>query len=485
MSITNIVKRLQNIMRQDAGINGDAQRIEQIVWMLFLKVYDAREEFWEFYDDDYESIIPEECRWKNWAVDNKDGKALTGEDLLNFVNNELFPALKNITIDERTERRCGIVKEVFEDTHNFMKDGILLRQVVNVIDEVDFTDSEERHTFNDIYENILKDLQSAGNAGEYYTPRALTDFIATMLQPKITDKVADFACGTGGFLTSYLNYLSNNDLVRTPEEKDLVNKNIYGIEKKPLPHLLCMTNLLLHDIDEPNILHGNSLEKNVRDYNEEDKFDIIMMNPPYGGTETDSIKVNFPVEMQSTETADLFMALILYRLKHNGKVGVVLPDGFLFGTDAAKVAIKEKLLKDCNLHTIVRLPQGVFAPYTSITTNVLFFDKTGTTEKIHYYDIPLPEGYKSFSKTRPFGDTHMEGVKTWWNNRDNGDENAYVITKDEVVANGYNLDFKNPNKIVEEHNFTLEELLLSMTEKSKNISSLLEKISAELEGVEE
>lgn len=485
MSITNIVKRLQNIMRQDAGINGDAQRIEQIVWMLFLKVYDAREEFWEFYDDDYESIIPEECRWRNWAVDNKDGKALTGEDLLNFVNNELFPALKNIIIDERTERRCDIVKEVFEDTHNFMKDGILLRQVANVIDEVDFTDSEERHTFNDIYENILKDLQSAGNAGEYYTPRALTDFIATMLQPKITDKVADFACGTGGFLTSYLNYLSNNDLVRTPEEKDLVNKNIYGIEKKPLPHLLCMTNLLLHDIDEPNILHGNSLEKNVRDYSEEDKFDIIMMNPPYGGTETDSIKVNFPVEMQSTETADLFMALILYRLKHNGKVGVVLPDGFLFGTDAAKVAIKEKLLKDCNLHTIVRLPQGVFAPYTSITTNVLFFDKTGTTEKIHYYDIPLPEGYKSFSKTRPFGDTHMEGVKTWWNNRDNGDENAYVITKDEVVANGYNLDFKNPNKIVEEHNFTLEELLLSMTEKSKNISSLLEKISAELEGVEE
>lgn len=485
MSITNIVKRLQNIMRQDAGINGDAQRIEQIVWMLFLKVYDAREEFWEFYDDDYESIIPEECRWRNWAVDNKDGKALTGEDLLNFVNNELFPALKNIIIDERTEIRCDIVKEVFEDTHNFMKDGILLRQVANVIDEVDFTDSEERHTFNDIYENILKDLQSAGNAGEYYTPRALTDFIATMLQPKITDKVADFACGTGGFLTSYLNYLSNNDLVRTPEEKDLVNKNIYGIEKKPLPHLLCMTNLLLHDIDEPNILHGNSLEKNVRDYSEEDKFDIIMMNPPYGGTETDSIKVNFPVEMQSTETADLFMALILYRLKHNGKVGVVLPDGFLFGTDAAKVAIKEKLLKDCNLHTIVRLPQGVFAPYTSITTNVLFFDKTGTTEKIHYYDIPLPEGYKSFSKTRPFGDTHMEGVKTWWNNRDNGDENAYVITKDEVVANGYNLDFKNPNKIVEEHNFTLEELLLSMTEKSKNISSLLEKISAELEGVEE
>lgn len=485
MSITNIVKRLQNIMRQDAGINGDAQRIEQIVWMLFLKVYDAREEFWEFYDDDYKSIIPEECRWRNWAVDNKDGKALTGEDLLNFVNNKLFPAVKNITIDEHTERRCSIVKEVFEDTHNFMKDGVLLRQVVNVIDEVDFTDSKERHTFNDIYENILKDLQSAGNAGEYYTPRALTDFIATMLQPKITDKVADFACGTGGFLTSYLNYISDNDLVSTPEEKDLVNKNIYGIEKKPLPHLLCMTNLLLHDIDEPNILHGNSLEKNVRDYKEEDKFDIIMMNPPYGGTETDSIKVNFPVEMQSTETADLFMALILYRLKHNGKVGVVLPDGFLFGTDAAKVAIKEKLLKDCNLHTIVRLPQGVFAPYTSITTNVLFFDKTGTTEKIHYYEIPLPEGYKSFSKTRPFGDTHMECVKTWWNNRDNGDENAYVITKDEVVANRYNLDFKNPNKIVEEHEFTLEELLLSMTEKSKNISSLLEKISAELEGVEE
>ena len=464
MSITNIVKRLQDIMRQDAGINGDAQRIEQIVWMLFLKVYDAREEFWEFYDDDYESIIPEECRWRNWAVDNKDGKVLTGEELLDFVNNTLFPALKGIEIDEYTERKSSIVKEVFEDTHNFMKDGVLLRQVVNIIDEVDFTDYDERHTFNDIYENLLKDLQSAGNAGEYYTPRALTDFITEMLQPKVTDKVADFACGTGGFLTSYLNYLSNNNMVKTPEEKEEVNKNICGIEKKPLPHLLCITNMLLHDIDEPNIIHGNSLEKNVRDYNEEDKFDIIMMNPPYGGTEIDSIKVNFPASMQTSETADLFMALILYRLKENGKCGVVLPDGFLFGNDNAKTAIKEKLLRECNLHTIVRLPNGVFAPYTPIKTNLLFFEKGEPTKEVWYYEHQLPEGYKNYTKTKPIKLSEFEVEKEWWNNRKEN-EYAWKVSIEEIKDGDYNLDFKNP--YIKEEELDDPKVLLEKYHKSK------------------
>ncbi|MDZ5017864.1 class I SAM-dependent DNA methyltransferase [Clostridium perfringens] len=280
MSISNLVKRLQNIMRQDAGVDGDAQRIGQIVWMLFLKVYDAKEEFWEFHDDEYQSIIPEELRWRNWAIDNKDGQAMTGDTLLSFVNDKLFPTLKNLEVDETTEKRSLIVKEVFEDAYNYMKDGIYLRQVINIIDEVDFTDYEERHAFNDIYETILKDLQSAGNSGEYYTPRALTDFITEVLKPKVGDKVADFACGTGGFLISFLTYLTNNNLIKTPEDKEIVNKSIYGIEKKPLPHLLCMTNMLLHDIDEPSIIHGNSLEKNVRDYKEQDKFDVIIMNPP-------------------------------------------------------------------------------------------------------------------------------------------------------------------------------------------------------------
>ena len=483
MSIDNLVKRLQNIMRQDSGVDGDAQRIAQIVWILFLKVYDAKEELWEFHDDDYESIIPEELRWRKWAVDNKDGKAMTGDELLTFVNDRLFPTLKSLEVDETTPRKSAIVKEVFEDAFNYMKNGVLLRQVINAIDEVDFTELDERHAFNDIYETILKDLQSAGNSGEFYSPRATTEFIAEMINPQIGETVADFACGTGGFLTSALEILQKQ--IKTVEDKETVNRSLFGIEKKNLPHLLCMTNLLLHDIDEPNIMHGNSLEKNVRDYKEEDRFDCIMMNPPYGGTEEKIIQSNFPTELQTSETADLFVALILYRLKQNGRVGIILPDNFLFGNENSQKALKERLLNECNLHTIVKLPAGVFAPYTSITTNILFFDKTEATKEIWYYDVPLPEGYRSFSKTKPFKSVHLDGVRKWWNNRNKEDLNSYKVTIDEVRAKEFNLDFKNPNKLVEEKEYTLDELLTTMEVKSRNIVSLVDKIREALEGVEE
>lgn len=483
MSIDNLVKRLQNIMRQDSGVDGDAQRIAQIVWILFLKVYDAKEELWEFHDDDYESIIPEELRWREWAVDNKDGKAMTGDELLTFVNDKLFPTLKSLEVDETTPRKSAIVKEVFEDAFNYMKNGVLLRQVINAIDEVDFTELDERHAFNDIYETILKDLQSAGNSGEFYSPRATTEFIAEMINPQIGETVADFACGTGGFLTSALEILQKQ--IKTVEDKETVNRSLFGIEKKNLPHLLCMTNLLLHDIDEPNIMHGNSLEKNVRDYKEEDRFDCIMMNPPYGGTEEKIIQSNFPTELQTSETADLFVALILYRLKQNGRVGIILPDNFLFGNENSQKALKERLLNECNLHTIVKLPAGVFAPYTSITTNILFFDKTEATKEIWYYDVPLPEGYRSFSKTKPFKSVHLDGVRKWWNDRDKEDLNSYKVSIDEVVSKEFNLDFKNPNKLVEEKEYTLDELLTTMDVKSKNIVSLVDKIREALEGVEE
>lgn len=483
MSIDNLVKRLQNIMRQDSGVDGDAQRIAQIVWILFLKVYDAKEELWEFHDDDYESIIPEELRWREWAVDNKDGKAMTGDELLTFVNDRLFPTLKSLEVDETTPRKSAIVKEVFEDAFNYMKNGVLLRQVINAIDEVDFTELDERHAFNDIYETILKDLQSAGNSGEFYSPRATTEFIAEMINPQIGERVADFACGTGGFLTSALEILQKQ--IKTVEDKETVNRSLFGIEKKNLPHLLCMTNLLLHDIDEPNIMHGNSLEKNVRDYKEEDRFDCIMMNPPYGGTEEKIIQSNFPTELQTSETADLFVALILYRLKKNGRVGIILPDNFLFGNENSQKALKERLLNECNLHTIVKLPAGVFAPYTSITTNILFFDKTEATKEIWYYDVPLPEGYRSFSKTKPFKSVHLDGVRKWWNDRDKEDLNSYKVSIDEVRAKEFNLDFKNPNKLVEEKEYSLDELLTTMEAKSRNIVSLVDKIREALEGVEE
>jgi type I restriction enzyme M protein len=373
MSIGGFVKTIQNIMRVDSGINGDAQRIEQLTWLLFLKVYDIKEEDWEFHDPAYKSIIPEKLRWRNWAVDNKDGKSLTGDALLDFVNNKLFPTLKSIKITEHTPIRQSIVKAVFEDNNQYMKDGVQLRKVINEVDAVPFSSYKDRHAFGDIYETILKSLQSAGNAGEFYTPRAVTDFMVQRLAPKLGEHVGDFACGTGGFLTSTLKVLEPQ--IKTVADREKYNESIYGIEKKALPYMLCITNMLLHDIDSPAVYHGNSLEQNVRDYKESDKFDIVVMNPPYGGTENTSVQINFPADLRSSETADLFLSVIMYRLKAHGRAAVILPDGFLFGT-GNKTAIKKKLLEEFNLHTIVRMPGSVFAPYTSITTNILFFDKS-------------------------------------------------------------------------------------------------------------
>lgn len=442
MSLNNFVKKIQKIMRNDAGVNGDAQRIEQMTWILFLKIYDAQEEKWEFFNDDYESIIPEELRWRNWAVDNKDGLALTGDELLNFVNHELFPSLKELNISHDMPNGKKIVKEIFEDNNNYMKDGILLRQVINVIDDLNFDDYEDKHAFGEIYETILKDLQSAKHAGEFYTPRAVTDFMAKMLNPQLGDKIADFACGTGGFLTSVLKVL--DEKVNTNEDREQYKNSIFGIEKKALPYMLCATNMLLHDIDNPNIIHGNSFDRNVRDYTEDEKYDVVIMNPPYGGSEKDTVLTNFPVDLRSSDTADLFVSVIMYRLKRDGRAGVILPDGFLFGVDNAKVAIKKKLLEEFNLHTIIRLPHDVFAPYTDITTNILFFDKTGPTKETWVYRVDMPEGYKHFSKTKPMKFEHFDDTIEWWNDRKaiaiDGFDKARLYSIDEIIGDNYNLD---------------------------------------------
>lgn len=324
-SLSSFVKRLRDIMRNDAGINGDAQRIEQIAWLLFLKVYDTKEEDWEFDDDDYKSIIPEECRWRNWAVDDGKGKAITGDNLLDFVNNKLFPALKSIQVSNTTPINQAIVRTTFEDTNNYMKDGILLRQVINVINELKLDDYEEAHAFGEIYESILRELQSAKSAGEFYTPRAVTDFMAQTISPKIGEKMADFACGTGGFIISWLKALESQK--KTIEDREAFDTSVYGIEKKQFPYMLCVTNLLLHDIDTPRIYHDNSLLHDVLDYTEDDQFDVILMNPPYGGNEKSEVKNHLPSDLASSETADLFMSVIMYRLKKNGRAGVILPDG--------------------------------------------------------------------------------------------------------------------------------------------------------------
>ena len=443
MAITNFVKRIQDVMRNDAGVNGDAQRIEQIVWTLFLKIYDAKEEEWELINDDYVSIIPENCKWRKWAVDNKDGQALTGDALLAFVNNELFPTLKNLEVSEDTPMNQVMVRYAFEDANNYMKDGVLLRQVINIIDEIDFTEYEERHAFGSIYESFLKDLQSAGNAGEFYTPRAVTDFMVKVTKPKLGEKIADFACGTGGFLVSALNALSEQ-AGESNENREIYNNSVYGVEKKALPHILCVTNMLLHDIDNPTIIHGNTLETDYKEYRKMEKFDLVLMNPPYGGNEKDSVKSNFPAELRSSETADLFIDIIMFRLNKDGRCAIILPDGFLFGTDNAKVNIKKKLLEEFNLHTVVRMPHSVFAPYTSITTNILFFDKTHPTEETWFYRLDMPEGYKNFSKTKPMKLEHFQPALDWWDNRteieEDGFPKAKKYTVEEIVANGYNID---------------------------------------------
>lgn len=441
MSITSFVKRIQDITRNDAGVNGDAQRIEQMSWLLFLKIYDSRELVWELEEDDYESIIPEDLKWRNWAHAEKGEQVLTGDDLLDFVNNRLFKELKELEITPNMPIRKSIVKSAFEDANNYMKNGVLLRQVINVIDEVDFNSPEDRHSFNDIYEKILKDIQSAGNSGEFYTPRAATDFIAEMLDPKLGETMADLACGTGGFLTSTLNHLSKQR--KTSEDIQKYNQAVFGIEKKAFPHLLAVTNLFLHEIDDPKIIHGNTLEKNVREYTDDEKFDLIMMNPPFGGSELDTIKNNFPAELRSSETADLFMAVIMYRLKENGRVGVILPDGFLFG-EGVKTRLKEKLVEEFNLHTIIRLPHSVFAPYTGIHTNILFFDKTKKTEQTWFYRLDMPEGYKNFSKTNPMKSEHFNPVREWWTSREEILEGNFYkaksFTPSELADLNYNFD---------------------------------------------
>jgi type I restriction enzyme M protein len=483
-NLSSFVKTIRDVMRNDAGINGDAQRIEQIAWMLFLKVYDAKEQDWDINEDNYQSIIPEKYRWCNWAHDDHSKDVMTGDKLLNFVNNELFPTLKNLPVDMDTPIKKSIVKTTFEDANQYMKDGVLLRQVLNIIDSLDLGDYEESHAFGEIYESILKELQSAGSSGEFYTPRAVTDFMAQMIKPQIGEQVADFACGTGGFLTSWLKELQKQ--VKTTEDQEAFNNSIYGIEKKQFPYMLCITNMLLHDIDLPKVYHSNSLLKDVLDYTDDDKFDVILMNPPYGGSEKAEVKNHFPDDLASSETADLFMSVIMYRLKKKGRAAVILPDGFLFGTDNAKVAIKTKLLREFNLHTIIRMPHSVFAPYTSITTNILFFDNTKPTEDVWFYRLDMPDGYKNFSKTKPMKLEHFTPAIEWWNNREeiniDGFDKAKKYSAQEIADRNYNIDLCGyPHE--EEEILPPDELIRQYQEKRASLNADIDRILAEITSI--
>jgi type I restriction enzyme M protein len=475
MSISSVIKSIQDIMRKDAGVDGDAQRLGQLSWMLFLKVFDAQEEELELELDDYRTPIPERFLWRNWAADEQ---GMTGDELLDFVNDELFPDLKGLTAPVDLNPRGFVVREAFSDAFNYMKNGTLLRQVINKLNEIDFTDSQERHMFGDIYEQILRDLQSAGNAGEFYTPRAVTRFIVDRIDPKLGESIFDPACGTGGFLTCSFDHVKEK-YVKTATDHQVLQKQIHGVEKKQLPHLLCTTNMLLHGIEVPvQIKHGNTLNKPLSSW--DSNIDVIVTNPPFGGTEEDGIEKNFPAELQTRETADLFLQLIIEVLAENGRAAVVLPDGTLFG-EGVKTKIKKLLTEECNLHTIVRLPNGVFNPYTGIKTNILFFTKGKPTKDIWFYEHPYPEGVKNYNKTKPMRFEEFQTEIEWWGDESDEfasrveTEQAWKVSIDEVAVRNFNLDIKNPH-VGEQISHDPEELLAEYAEQQRQIGGLREQL---------
>lgn len=478
MTIRTTVKAIQDIMRQDQGVDGDAQRISQLCWLFFLKIVDDQDQELELMQDSYISPIPAPLQWRAWAADPE---GITGDTLSDFINNDLFPTLKDLPT--RGPDRARMVREVFSDAYNYMKSGQLIRQVVNRINEIDFNNLKERQHFGDIYEQILNDLQSAGNAGEFYTPRAVTQFMVNRIDPKPGESLLDPACGTGGFLTGAIEHMRKH-YIKTVQDEQTMQSALAAVEKKQLPHMLCVTNMLLHGIENPSFVqHDNTLARPYVSYGTSDQVEIVLTNPPFGGSEEVGIESNFPAHFRTRETADLFLALIVRRLKPRGRCGVVLPDGFLFG-EGVKTRIKEHLLDECNLHTIVRLPNSVFKPYASIGTNLLFFEKGQPTEDIWYYEHQIPVGQKAYSMTKPIMYAHFDACRVWWDAREES-EVAWKVTRAEIEERGYNLDIKNPHR--EEEDYGDPAVLLTELEdherEAADLRRQLQSILAEALGV--
>jgi type I restriction enzyme M protein len=469
----NIIKTLQNIMRKDPGVSGDAQRIEQLGWMISLKILDDKDKEIELLNDKYVSVMPKDLQWRNWAADDE---GMTGDDLKKFVDGELIPRLKDLDVSTGNKRAL-IIREIFDGTNNYMKNGTILRQVINELNRIDFNKAEDRHVFGDIYETILRDLQSAGDYGEFYTPRALTEFITEMVNPRLGEKILDPACGTGGFLTSAIENIRQQD-VKGVKDLKVLEKTVHGMEFKPLPFMLCVTNLILHDIAVPNVDYTDSLNREYTTIGQKDRVDVILANPPFGASVTDGAETNFPQNFRTTESADLFLMLMVRYLKNGGRAGIVLPDGSLTG-DGVKQRIRQHLLENCNLHTIVRLPNSVFQPYASVATNLLFFEKGNPTKKIWYWDHKLPEGAKAYNKTKPINKSEFDSLKKWWNKRKENDQ-AWKVSIDTIISNGYNLDIKNPHVAEQEHTYSSEELVGMLHDSFQKSDALLGKLKEEL-----
>ena len=472
-NISNIIKSLQNIMWKDPGVSGDAQRLEQLGWMITLKIIDDKEAELELLNDDYVSVIPSELQWRNWASDSE---GITGDAMKDFIDSKLFPGLQNLDISDGNKRAI-LIRDIFAGTNNYMKNGTIIRQVVNKLNEIDFNASEDRHTFGDIYESLLRDLQSAGNYGEFYTPRAVTEIMTEIINPRLGEKVLDPACGTGGFLTSAIENIRKQD-VHSVEELKTLEETIRGQELKPLPFMLCVTNLILHDIEIPNIINGDSLNREYTSIVEKDRVDVILANPPFGASVSDGVETNYPAQFRTTESADLFLLLMIRYLRDGGRAAIVLPDGSLTG-DGVKQRIRQKFLEQCNIHTIVRLPNSVFQPYASVATNLLFFTKGEPTKEIFYWEHKLPEGQKSYSKTKPIQKKEFDSLKAWWNNRLEN-EQAWKVGIDVLKNNGYNLDIKNPFVKDEEIVYSTSQILQMLGDSFAKSESLLNELKSSL-----
>ncbi|MDD2716301.1 MAG: N-6 DNA methylase [Candidatus Wallbacteria bacterium] len=474
-NIGSIIKSLQNIMRKDSGVSGDAQRIEQLGWMISLKILDDKDQELELLNVKYKSPIPKHLQWRSWAANDE---GLTGDKLKNFVDGTLIPDLKNLEVSPGNKRAL-IIREIFEGTNNYMKNGTIIRQVINELNKIDFNSSEDRHVFGDIYETILRDLQSAGNYGEFYTPRALTEFITEMVNPRLGEKILDPSCGTGGFLTSAIENIRRQD-VKGVEDLKKLEANIHGMELKPLPFMLCVTNLILHDIEVPNVDYTDSLNREYTSIRQKDQVDVILANPPFGASVTDGVETNFPLNYRTTESADLFLLLMVRFLNEDGRAGIVLPDGSLTG-DGVKQRIRQFFLENCNLHTIVRLPNSVFQPYASVATNLLFFEKGKKTEEIWYWEHKLPESVKAYNKTKPIRVEEFDSLKKWWNSR-RENEQAWKVAIKQIEETGFNLDIKNPHVIKSEHTLSSSELLSLLHDSFCKSEVLLNKLSKEISG---
>ena len=473
-NISSILKSIQTIMWQDTGLNGDAQRIEQLGWMLFLKIFSDKDKELELLDDNYTSPIPDLFHWVkakgNWAGDDE---GMTGDELLEFVDRQLFPALRNIDVSTGN-RRALIVREVFEGNNNYMKSGINIRKVLNKLNEMDFNVAKDRHAFGELYESILKGLQSAGKSGEFYTPRAITSFITEMINPQLGEKILDPACGTGGYLTCAIEHLKLQ--ANSIEESKSIGENIIGWEYKPLPYLLATTNLILHDMEVPNIRFGDALDQPLSNFTERHRVNAILANPPFGGIVANNNENNFPQNFRTKESADLFLILMIHLLKQGGRAGIVLPDGSLTG-DGVKQRVRQKLLEDCNLHTIIRLPNSVFQPYATVATNLLFFTKGTPTKEVWYYEHKLPEGQKAYNKTKPIQAKEFDPIKTWWTDRKESDI-AWKVPIQTIIDRNYDLDIKNPTKQDETHEYNsieLMDLLHNSFDKSNKLLNQLKK----------